>query len=697
MLAALLKYLRNLPIKTKLIVLIMAVCGMVLFFATTVFMLNEAYTFHQKQQQELVTFAGIIAKNTNYDLSFGEPAPAQSTLSTLGTSRQIVAAHLFTMEGAQFASFRQQGGGVADQFSLAKDAPSAQNLARLRQMQSQNDHTLFGEPYVVLPVVLDGKQVGFVAVIGDITPFYNALIRYAALSLFVLCGTFLAGYIIALRLQGIISTPMLCLTEAMQQVSATKNFSLRVTRTSNDEIGQLFDNFNEMLAEIEDRDDRLRQRQEWLQNLAHFDSLTGLPNRVLFSDRLEQAIAHAARVQDGVLVMFIDLDHFKVINDSLGHQIGDVLLMEVSRRLRGAMRQCDTVARLGGDEFTVIALNVVTVTQAEIVAQNIITLFSTPFRVDEHELFVTASIGLTLFPQDGSKFDELLRNADLAMYYAKEKGKNSFQFFQPKMNQYAVTRLLLQNSLYYALDRQEFRLCYQPRVSLESGRMTGMEVLIRWQHPDEGLLLPAKFLPLAEETGLIVSMSEWVIRKACMQGREWQEQGLPLVPIAVNFSPQLFRRQVAIPMVTAALAESGINPRYLEIEITEGTLLLADSSAQQLKALKQLGVTIAVDDFGTGYSSLSYLQRFPIDILKIDKSFIWNITNSRDDLAIVTAIIAMARSLNLAVVAEGVESRDQLTYLLSQGCQEVQGFLISHPVGAAEVRHFFAQDVVFQV
>ena len=371
--------------------------------------------------------------------------------------------------------------------------------------------------------------------------------------------------------------------------------------------------------------------------------------------------------------------------------------MEVSRRLRGAMRQCDTVARLGGDEFTVIALNVETVAQAETVAQNIIQLFATPYRVDEHELFVTASIGLTLFPQDGNNFDELLRNADLAMYHAKERGKNAYQFFQPKMNQYAATRLLLQNSLYYALDRHEFRLCYQPRISLDHGRMTGMEVLIRWQHPEEGLLLPAKFLPLAEETGLIVSMSEWVIHTACRQAREWQDHGFPPVPIAVNFSPQLFRRQVAVPMVSSALTESGIKPELLEIEITEGTLLMADTAIQQLKTLKQMGITIAVDDFGTGYSSLSYLQRFPIDILKIDKSFIWNITSNRDDLAIVTAIIAMARSLGLLVVAEGVESRDQLAYLLSQGCQEVQGYLVSQPVPASAVQAFFAQDVVFQV
>lgn len=689
--------LRNLPIRAKLVVLTMAVSGMVLFTATSVFMLNEAYTFQSKNRHELEAIAGIIAQNTNFDLLFGEPGPAKSTLSSLSKSQQVVAAYLFTMDGALFAAYQHNTPLADDPLAMTVREPSSTQAALLERLLTAPQGGFLRSPVAVQPVKLDGKQIGYAAVVGAIEPFYSALLRYAALSFFVMCGTFLAGYLISVRSQRLVSGPLLELITAMRQVSSSKNFTIRLNRGSQDEIGQLFDNFNEMLAEIEDRDEKLRQRQEWLQNLAHFDSLTSLPNRVLFSDRLEQAIAHASRTQDGVLVMFIDLDHFKVINDSLGHQVGDILLVEVARRLRGAVRQCDTVARLGGDEFTVIALNVETAAQAEIVAQNLLTLFSTPFRVDEHELFVTASIGLTLFPQDGSKFDELLRNADLAMYHAKEKGKNAFQFFQPKMNQYAATRLLLQNSLYYALDRHEFRLCYQPRISLSHGRMTGMEVLIRWQHPEEGLLLPAKFLPLAEETGLIVSMSEWVIRRACLQLREWQEQGFPVVPVAVNFSPQLFRRQLAVPMVTAALAESGINPRYLEIEITEGTLLMADSAVQQMKSLKQLGITIAVDDFGTGYSSLSYLQRFPIDMLKIDKSFIWNITNSRDDLAIVTAIIAMARSLGLEVVAEGVEARDQLTYLFSQGCHEVQGYLISYPLPAEEVQQFFAKDVVFQV
>jgi len=689
--------LRNMPIRRKLMVLIMAVSGMVLFAATSVFIGNEAYTFQQKHHQELATFAEIIGHNVKYDLSFDEPAPSQQVLSSLSGNRQIVGAYLFTRDGRQFASYLRPGALAENPLAGTGTSATAKNLGLLQQLQSSGGQGAFVLPLVVREVLLDGRMVGYVVVIGDRSPLFSALFRYAALSFFVLCSAFLAAYVIALRAQRLISVPVLRLANAMREVSATKNYAVRIERGSSDEIGQLFDDFNEMLAEIEDRNEQLRQRQEWLQKLAHYDSLTSLPNRVLFSDRLEQAIAHAARSHDGLLVMFIDLDHFKVINDSLGHQIGDILLVEVSRRLRSAVRQCDTVARLGGDEFTVIALNVESEAQAETVAENVIKLFATPFTVDEHELFVTSSIGLTLYPQDGKTFDELLRNADMAMYHAKERGKNSFQFFRESMNQYAATRLLLQNSLYYALDRQEFRLCYQPRISLRHGRMTGMEVLIRWQHPEQGLLLPAKFLPLAEETGLIVSMSDWVIRRSCLQIRTWQEQGFPLVPVAVNFSPQLFKRQLAVSLVTAALAESGIDPQYLEIEITEGTLLMADTTVHQLKALKQLGVTIAVDDFGTGYSSLSYLQRFPIDILKIDKSFIWNITSNRDDLAIVTAILAMAHSLGMAVVAEGVESRDQVTYLLSHGCEEIQGFLVSHPVPANDVQAFFARDVVFQV
>jgi diguanylate cyclase (GGDEF)-like protein len=473
------------------------------------------------------------------------------------------------------------------------------------------------------------------------------------------------------------------LTSLMHEVSLTKNFSLRADPSSSGaEIGSLFNGFNEMLAEVEERNELLRQRQDHLQVLAHFDSLTGLANRLLFNDRLSQVLHQADRSKQSVAVYFIDLDHFKDVNDSLGHRVGDLLLVEVSRRLKERMRSCDTVARLGGDEFTLFPQNIGTDENAGKVAEILLKTFATPYQVDGHELFVTASIGFTIYPKDTSSIDELMRNADLAMYFAKERGKNNCQQYLPEMNQRASSRLTLLNSLHKAIAGREFSLVYQPQVDVTTGRITGMEALIRWNHPTEGLVSPVRFIPLAEETGIIVEITEWVLRETARQILAWQDQGIPVVPVAVNLSAVLFKRQVIVPMLETVLAETGLNPSLLEVEVTEGILLLSENALEQMERIRQMGITIAVDDFGTGYSSLSYIHRFPVNVLKIDKSFILNITTNPDDYSIVTAIIAMAKSLGLDIVAEGVEEAGQLAYLRTQGCEEIQGFLFSRPVPA---------------
>ncbi len=429
-----------------------------------------------------------------------------------------------------------------------------------------------------------------------------------------------------------------------------------------------------------------KQAEKRLVQLANYDSLTGLPNRTLFRDRLTHAVAQPNRKNRLVALLFLDLDRFKMINDSLGHHAGDELLQAVSERLLANAREEDTVARLGGDEFTVILEDITNTEDATIVARKILEVMGKPFYLDGHEVFVTTSIGIAIFPLDGQGLDGLLKNADTAMYRAKEQGRNNYQFYTADMNAKAVEHLIMESSLRHALDRDEFVLHFQPQIDLHSREITGMEVLLRWKHPELGLLYPNQFMLLAEETGLIISIGEWVLNKACAQASLWQSQGLPPMRIAVNLSALQFREDNLVGTVADALDLADLDPQYLELEITESFLMDdVDSAIAKLRALSNLGVHLAIDDFGTGYSSLSYLKKFPLNTLKIDQSFVRDISTDPDDAAIAEAIIALAQTLNLRVMAEGVETEEQINFLRTRGCEQAQGFLISHPVPAQDI------------
>jgi diguanylate cyclase (GGDEF)-like protein len=444
-----------------------------------------------------------------------------------------------------------------------------------------------------------------------------------------------------------------------------------------------------VMVTLKDRERRaqqaLRKNESRLRVMSERDVLTDLPNRLLLNDRLAQAISLARRNHKQLAVLFVDLDGFKHINDSLGHAIGDKLLQSVATCLSACVRKSDTVSRQGGDEFVILLSEVTQAADAATSAAKMISELKKEHSIGEHRLRVTASIGLSTYPGDGEDAETLLKNADTAMYHAKEYGRDNYQFFRPDMGLQAVERQSLEGRLRYALERQELLLNYQPKVNLKTGAITSVEALLRWQHPERGVLLPEHFLTIAEDTGMIVAIGQWVLREACRQTREWLDAGLPAVPVAVNISSPELRSKQFLDGVQLALKSARLDPRYLELELTESVLMRhAESTAYALEELKAIGVQLAVDDFGTGYSSLSYLTRLPMDALKVDQSFVRHIIASTNDAVVVGAVISMGKSLKYRVIAEGVETPEQLAFLQAHGCDEGQGYYFSRPLVAQQ-------------
>jgi len=476
-------------------------------------------------------------------------------------------------------------------------------------------------------------------------------------------------------------------------VLARTNADGRVTHVSH--TGKpIFDdkgNFRGYRGVARDITERIRAEAD-LARMAHYDTLTGLPNRALLQARLKRAMARADRGETLLALMFLDLDQFKEINDSLGHAIGDAVLKETASRLESCVRATDTVARLGGDEFTILLEDVRNVDEIRSVAEKLLLAIAERAQVAGHELHLSTSIGVTVYPLDDLEIDTLLRNADLAMYHAKQEGRNNIQFFSRDMSERTEKRVDMLARLRGALVRNELALHYQPQVDVRSGAITGVEALLRWNDRERGLVSPAQFIPLAEETGLIIPIGEWVLREACGQAKRWLDAGLGPLSMAVNLSPRQFRQKNLVQMVAAILAETGLPPACLELEITESTVMhRTEEAAIGLRALHALGVQISLDDFGTGYSSLAYLHRFPVHTLKVDQSFVHDIKSDRDDAAIVSTVITLARQLKLRALAEGVETKAQLQFLRSRGCDYFQGYLFCRPKAAAEIEALLAQ------
>ena len=455
-----------------------------------------------------------------------------------------------------------------------------------------------------------------------------------------------------------------------------------------DESGMVA-NFVWVINDVTERE----QHQELLEYQSNHDALTGLPNRNLLADRITQALANSHRYNQRTAVLFIDLDNFKFVNDSLGHALGDRMLIILADRLHKCIRSGDTVARYGGDEFVVVVSNLEKSEGAVAVSQNIQEQISRPLTIDGHEFEITCSIGISIYPKDGQDVDTLLKNADAAMYRAKEKSRNTFQFYTSEMNDRVVERMVIERHLRHALEMDEFEVHFQPQIELLQGRIIGVEALLRWRSPELGFVSPDRFIPLAEETGLIVPIGEWVIDACCRQNKAWQNAGFTPMTISVNLSARQLQKKDLAAVIESILLKTGLEPRFLELEIVESMVMQdVESAASIMTELKRLGVKLAMDDFGTGYSSLSYLKRFPFDKLKIDLSFVRDIMTDPESAAIARAIIAMAHNMNLRAIAEGVETEEQLDYLRLHGCDEMQGYFVSRPVSAPDMEVMLKAD-----
>lgn len=558
------------------------------------------------------------------------------------------------------------------------------------------------------------EPIGSLYLIVSLEDLRNRIIWYLLLALGIVLGAIGLAFFLTSRLQGMVVRPILALAKLMRQVSHAKDYSLRNDYHSGDELGVLSGGFNTMLSTIEEREAQLARHSEELEQTvaertaelkklnkqltyqAFHDALTNLPNRALFVQQVEQAIKHVQEQahKQHLAMLFIDLDHFKYINDTLGHSAGDRILQEVAKRLLACTRQPeDLVARLGGDEFTVLLRNVKEPLNAGIVAGKILRALAMPFRFNVQDLYVTPSIGISIYPDDGEDVGTLMRNADTSMYVAKQQGRNNYQFYTAGANSASANRLKMENKLRQALEFDEFEVWYQPRFALASGHLVGAEALVRWRSPEQKLVPPAQFIPLAEDTGLIIPIGEKVLRTACEDNMNWLHPKHAPLEVSVNLSARQFIQEDLLSKIEDLCEELKMPPERLELELTESLIMpKAEETIETLRALKDRGVKISVDDFGTGYSSLSYLKRFPIDVLKIDQSFIYDINNDADDTTLVTAIIAMAHKLNLQVVAEGVETQHQLDFLRQHQCDYVQGFLMGKPIPAKAFQYLIEQD-----
>ncbi|MDO9149799.1 MAG: EAL domain-containing protein [Methylotenera sp.] len=655
----------------NLIVACVSMTMLVVCIAVIAFHSNRTNLIH-----DLNAEAHILSENLTASLAFNDTKSAQALLQALRWSPHIKQVIILDSEGEIFSKY----------------PPGAkQNLNEIDTLSSY-----LSAVSVQQPIKIGTQQVGQIQINASLNHIYSQLKQFL---LFITFAMLIAGGLGAFmirRLQTYLTKPIIELTKSMRLVSNTDNYGLRFNLESKDELGELATGFNTMLSTIQSHEAELdseltlrMQAENRLQQLAYYDEVTKLPNRHHFNERMAKVVASSIQNNALCCIMVIDLDDFKIVNDTLGHHIGDDLLFAVGKRLGHDLRVEDILCRIGGDEFALILDNLTSIEQAQHVAEKIIQLMALPFILQDREVFIGASIGISFCPNDATNIPVLLRNADTAMYNAKRLGKNYFQMYLPEMEAKNIRRFALESALHRALDHKELFLHYQPQINIKTNQVTGFEALVRWDNPELGLISPVDFIPLAEDIGLIIPIGEFVLYQACLQSQQWRERYQVDTEISVNLSGRQLIQSNIVERIISIVNSTQLPFNLVTIELTESILM--DHTKETLDKLEKLsasGFTISIDDFGTGYSSMSYLKRYPIDTLKIDRSFVSDLPDDTNDVAITQAIIALGKNLGMKLVAEGVETEAQLAFLKMHDCDTAQGFLYSRPIPASEAEHY---------
>lgn len=660
--------LKDLSVSHKLAIILTITTTVASFLMAVAFSAYDYSSSKLDARVHLTTLGKIVADNSTAAVAFNDAQSAGEVLNTLHQEPDIQDGCTYSQLKQLLAEYHRGSGKTCPDHIVAGNEVTI---------------TSAGAKYVQV-ILLHDAPVGYIYLESNLAQVKVRRTRFTAIALVFSVASLVAAGLLGSVLQRWLTRPIVELASVMQEVSEFSNYSLRVKLRGADEIGRLVAGFNLMLTEIQSSQARLEHQ-------ALNDELTGLPNRRLFADRLEHALMRAMRQQQIVALIYLDLDGFKLVNDTLGHTIGDALLCEIADRLRLRVRDSDTLARIGGDEFTVVVEDLHSFEEANLIAKDLLAEFATPFFFKGHELSLTASLGISFYPQSASDAEHLIQQADTAMYVAKSTGKNRFILFTPEFGDAVQERLELENQLRGASERNEFAVHYQPQFEATTHRLVRFEALIRWNHPTRGEIPPSKFIPIAEETGLIVPIGLWVMQEACIEAVKWQARSERPVQVAVNISTVQLLHGDFVEIVIDVLNRTGLKPNLLQLELTESVLLPGfGETADGLSQLHALGVGMAIDDFGTGYSSLSYLHRVPFDVVKIDRSFLAQISQSEHSRATMQSIVELAHNMKMTVIVEGVETASQLDFVQELGCDEIQGFLLGRPT--AEPSQYFAEE-----
>lgn len=678
--------LSELSIQKKLLVINLTVITVVLLFAAIMAVVGEYFSKRDFIMESLQVQAKMLGNNSAAAIVFNDKKGATDILNALTESSDVLAAAIYDANGNVHASYLKKDRDVSmGDIELQYVHDTINNAA-------SHSHDvggfLYDKIHIVQDVEFDNEIIGRLFIQADISSLHDDIANYFLYTASVALFGLAMASLLLLKLRKSIMRPLHHLSELMDTVIQKNDYSVRIKKYSNDEIGKLSQGFNEMLAHIQVNDEKLAyelseryKAEKYLDKLAYYDVTTDLPNRHFFQEHLDRAVEHAITTGQKMALMFLDLDNFKIVNDTAGHKTGDLLLKQASSRLSNVLRQHDYICRIGGDEFAIIIENIKDIGDVSIVTEKCIESLTNPFVFDEHKFYVGVSIGVSVCPDDTITANELLVNADVAMYEAKVNGKNNYKFFNKEMNEVNSLKYQLENDLRHAVNKNQMELYYQPQVDSQTGLLIGVEALMRWNHPEKGLVPPDRFIPIAEDTGLILGLGDWLFAAACRHGKQMVSAGLNDIAIAINISGVQIRESDFINKVDNALKKSGLNPANLEIELTE-SILMDDSELviEKVKQLDKLGVRVSIDDFGTGFSSMNYLKSFPVSKLKIDKSFVEGLPQSSEDTAITKAIVAMSHGMGIKVVAEGVEHEDQVAFLREHQCDLFQGYYFSKPV-----------------